>query len=350
METKKISPLVLLLLVSCSTVIQSPKVERTTASVESSACNDIIQDLFKAAHAIIKGEKSPGKLSSIGMADDGIIDSAELEKLVEEYGMASDAPEEMKTAFQGLYNGKMSLSVFKDLSKEFPNVQGTVSALIFKDHLSALNVAQPKSFAADGKAQIKMTLDHYKMSYSIKKETKDYYLIDIPISEAKDAKFLGMFSALTPIQPIVYAKDGAIPTNRFFKLPDSVIQKMEEQIHTQDADVRYSFVQMLRKGNITLDAATSLINHNDSSVVKIDFHVSKSSLEVLKDQKPAYFTGDFRDIETALTKSNLDGSFKKLSETSDTVTYQISIKSKEDMANFYQLQVMAVQGKFSLSN
>ncbi|MDD4975912.1 MAG: hypothetical protein PHY93_16260 [Bacteriovorax sp.] len=111
-----------------------------------------------------------------------------------------------------------SLSVFQKLSTEFPNAQGAVSALVFKEQLSALNKAKPEWYSNDEQAIIKKTLDQYKKSYSIVKETNDYYLIDIPINGTPDVKFLGKFSALTPIQPIVFSKKWCFPYKSFFQV------------------------------------------------------------------------------------------------------------------------------------
>ncbi|MDD4975911.1 MAG: hypothetical protein PHY93_16255 [Bacteriovorax sp.] len=130
-------------------------------------------------------------------------------------------------------------------------------------------------------------------------------------------------------------------------MPEAVTKKVEDKI-IDPFDDRLAFVGELREGRMSLDAANSLIDFDGSAVLNINFQVSKARLNFLKEKMPDAFTGDYRDVEAALTNNKLNDKFVKFPETDDSIIYQVSVKSKKDLNYILRLIRMRVQGSISL--
>lgn len=324
MNQKKSKLMVVLsfLLIGSSCSHQSAKMsdESMTRAISSEDdCNNVVRNIMGLVNIQETGIKADPQ--------NAIFDAADLNALTDQYGMMSDEPVELLTAFEGVYNGRMSLSVFQKLKSEYPNIQGSVSAIVFKDHMASLG------YPSDSIELIKTTFDQMKKTFSVQAETKDYFIIDIPVSGAKDANFLGKISSATTMEPLIFSKDGVIPTNRFFKIPKSVVKKIASKI-TDSTDERLTFVNMLRDYRMTMDAANALIDFNGKEAVNLKFHVKKAQIEMLKN-------------DPALVKE-LDGKFSRIEDSADFVVYKVIVKSKEDFKDINRLFLLSVEGKISL--
>lgn len=280
----------------------------------------------------------------------GVLDTTDLDKMLEKYHMFSeDAPAEVIKAFGALYNGHMTLSVFKKIITEYPNLSGSVSAIVYKSRLSELHKKKPSWYSGNGTDLINETMKNFKISsYSIQ-EAPEYYIIDILINGSKDAELLGALGTTSVMQPQIFLKSMQNPTNHFFKVPDEVFFQVQNKIKTNGSDDRFHFLNMLKAGHMTLDAANALIDFDGASVLSLDFHVSKAQLKLLKSKSPSDFSGDQRDIEYVLNNSELSGKFTKLSETDEMISYKILIESNSDIRRLYRAtDFYAIQGRISL--
>lgn len=232
--------------------IPSPVSERLPASGPNGSCNELVKGIIHSQLGKARPELAK-KVISLGNEEDGVLDAIDMEKMLKKYAFPSEEPVEIEKAFEGIYNGKMSLAVFNKLASDFPNIQGSVSILVFKDHLKELHKLNPNNYPTEGMEIIKSSLSRFKKPFTLQKETDDFYIFDLAINETKDVENLGKITSIATIEPIVFFKNSS-PTNRFFKIPEAVIKKVENKI-TDDADERLAFIVELREGRMSLEAA-----------------------------------------------------------------------------------------------
>lgn len=328
----------LLLLTSCAS--NPPMLNRDIASNDN--CFELLLDLIKP------------KINSnevINVSDDAIVESLLLEKLTKDYGSLSKQPAELQEAYRAFLNGKMSLSVFRKISKEYPSLKGQVSILIFKDVLKSLHVDD--NFSSNGKEIIDEAFSQFEKKFHYRVETDDYYILDFPVSDASDADFLGKLGADTVINPLIYSKEVILPTNNFFKLPQAIIREFNQRIKDKVknvSNVRYGFLQRLQEQRMTYDAFKALaFDLDDKSPKSIVFSVYKDTIKENRVLEPQNYTGiPHKDVEEGLKLIGLEGKFERLPDSADSVAYKISFQSPDELKKITELYELSLMGRISL--
>ncbi len=333
---------IFLLITSCAS--NSPIGNRDVASVES--CLELAGKILNTK---VIPEGVVNKL--VEVSDDAIVERHLLDKLTDEFGLLSEQPQELLEAYGAFYSGRMSLTVFRKISSEYPNLKGHVSLLIFKDVLKSLHLDDQLS--PNGKEIIEKTFSKFGKKFQYRAETVDYYVLDFPVSDASDAVFLGKLGTISVIHPLIYAKDASVPTNNFFKLPQATIREFNKRIKDKvkrDSDVRYGLLRQLENQRMTYDAFKALaFDFDGKSPKSIVFSVYKTTLKEQRELNPELYTGiPHKDVEDGLGDIDFAGKFERLPDTADSLAYKITFKSLDELKMIEDLFSLSFFGRISL--
>lgn len=348
-KINKVLPMTLLLLTSCAT--QSPMaIHRDMAS--EGDCIGIVNNIV-----------NPPSISDVKPFEmvvdyDAAVEDGIAQDVANNFGRRSKSPDEIKQAYKAFLSGNMSLAVLKKLSKEYPAFQGSVSAVIYKDVLKVIHLENKTEGPLNAKSLLEELFKDYEKTFSFRLETEDYFIIDIPVKDPTDATILGEFGEISRIRPLIFTKDGPIPTNRFFEVPHSVILDLNQKVKAKvkrDIDVRYALLGYLDKKVMTYDAFKFLaLDYDGKAPADIIFSVYKDSVKAFQKESQKQINNvDTKSPEQIMEESmelidELHGMYTKMPGTVDSIVYKITIKSPEDLKKVKELYTLAVNGRISL--
>ncbi len=302
------------------------------------------------------GSLTPATLAGMSVrtsAESALVDKETMNNLVWKFGDLSNQPQELKDAFAAFYNGSMSLSLFEKVSAEFPNLHGSASILFLKNQLRTLHLKN--GFSADDQEIIRETFKQFRKSFAFRSETEDYYIVEMPLKDPSDAKFLGTLGTTATTAPLLFNSNEGLPTKRFFQLPSSVLNDMSDRVFRltqKDVDPRYGIINTAgSRKNMTYEALKSLVTYDGSSPLTLVYSVSKKSLAAIRANEPKLDQPDLAGIVEVngleLLRS-VRGKYSRLPETEDSIAFQITIKSVDETQAINDLFKLAFDSRFSL--
>lgn len=266
------------------------------------SASEVPKEISEILNTILK----PNQLRIPAMQSTSV-DKLALESLEYRYGKKSSTPITLNSIYEGFTNKGITIQAFNKIAAEWPKVSTDLHIIIFKRHVEKIKNGRLCMENLNGKKR--------NRSLKLLEETHNHYIFLFKARSKNDLDFLGKLLNYSALNPIAALPSKISPLSNFLNVPEAVIASYKNKMNLRSST---SFLKFLKEGRVSIKLIDAITTFSG----KISFKVKL----VIND-----YNGDKKEVETIVMQKFSKNQIKFLSSSDEIITYDITIKSLEDL-------------------